>query len=86
MPRYEYQCAANQRRVVVRHCKSQSMQTWGDLCATGQVEAGATSLTAPVTMVQQLACGNGVMHAPGECCGGSHHDECDDRHEHPRQN
>lgn len=82
MPRYEYHCEANQQRVVVRHCKSQTISTWGQLCQTGQVQADDTALDASVTQVQQLACGNGTVYAQGECCGSKHHDDCHDDHAH----
>ena len=81
MPRYEYYCEANQKRVVVRHCKSQIANTWGQLCQTGQVQADDTAIDAPVTQVQQLPCGDGTVHAEGECCG-SGNDHQHDCHDH----
>jgi hypothetical protein len=61
------------------------MSTWGDLCASGQIlsdQAPETPMLSPVVRVQQLACGNGTVHAEGECCGGSHHDDCHEEHAH----
>ena len=48
MPYYEYRCPQNGRTVEVRHSMSDTVETWGDLCARAEVSADGTPAAAPV--------------------------------------
>ena len=48
MPYYEYRCPQNGRTVEVRHSMSETVETWGDLCARAEVSADGTPVAAPV--------------------------------------
>lgn len=49
MPLYEYQCEANGQTVEVVHRMSERFETWGELCAAAEIEAGDTPADTPVT-------------------------------------
>lgn len=78
MPTYDYRCDANETIVEVKHKISESVRTWGELCALANVEPGDTPLDAPV---KKLATGGQVVNsnnlgksgeppcASGPCCG-----------------
>lgn len=51
MPTYDYQCAANGRTVQVQHRMSESVSTWGEVCALGKIEPGDTPRDTPVAKV-----------------------------------
>lgn len=78
MPTYDYRCEANGRVVEVKHRMSETLSTWGELCAQAGLEAGNTPPDSPV---QRLATGGQVVKsgrlgdatppcASGPCCGG----------------
>lgn len=79
MPTYDYRCAANDRVVEVKHRMSETVASWGELCALAGIETGSTS---PDTPVERLATGGQVVRssslresaappcASGPCCGG----------------
>ena len=48
MPYYEYRCPDNGRTLEVRHGMNERLQTWGDLVAHADADAGDTALDAPV--------------------------------------
>jgi len=48
MPSYDYLCPANARVVEVRHGMSESISTWGQLCARAGIDPGDTPLDTPV--------------------------------------
>lgn len=80
MPMYDYRCEANNRVVEVRHCMSESMSTWGELCAKARIDPGDTPADAPVErlIAEGVCCGgghghshdHGHSHGGGGCCGG----------------
>lgn len=79
MPTYDYRCAANDRVVEVNHRMSETIASWGELCALAGIEPGSTAPDAPV---ERLATGGQVVRssslrdtaappcASGSCCGG----------------
>lgn len=79
MPTYDYRCATNGRVVEVRHPMSESVSTWGELCALAGIDAGETSVNTPV---EKLITGGQVVRrsslgeadasvcSSGPCCGG----------------
>lgn len=79
MPTYDYRCDANDRVIEVSHRMSESLSTWGELCARIGMDAGDTPSDAPV---HRLATGGNVIssstlgsgRAPscgsGSCCPG----------------
>ena len=78
MPTYDYLCEANGRVVEVKHRMSESLSTWGELCARAGVDVGDTPEDSAV---QRLATGGQVVKsgslgesappcASGPCCGG----------------
>jgi hypothetical protein len=79
MPTYDYRCVANDRVVEVNHRMSETVASWGELCALAGIEPGNTVPDAPV---ERLATGGQVVRssslrdagapscASGPCCGG----------------
>jgi len=58
VPTYDYHCDTNGRTVEVRHRMSESLATWGEVCARAGIEAGETPADAPV---HRLATGGNVI-------------------------
>lgn len=48
MPLYVYQCPTNQQTLEVFHPMSQTLSTWGELCALAQQELGTTPPDTPI--------------------------------------
>jgi YD repeat-containing protein len=48
MPKYDYRCDRNGRTVEVTHPMSDSVSTWGELCALANLENGDTPADSPV--------------------------------------
>lgn len=48
MPLYDYYCQENGRTVEVRHGMSETVETWGDLCARAGIEPDGTPASARV--------------------------------------
>ncbi|HEY5791109.1 MAG TPA: zinc ribbon domain-containing protein [Gammaproteobacteria bacterium] len=72
MPTYDYRCSANDRVIEVQHRMSESLATWGELCAAAGIEPGDTPPEAPVA---RLATGGQVVSRkalknPEPACGG----------------
>ncbi len=83
MPTYDYGCEANGTIVEVRHAMSETLTTWGELCAAAQLAPGDTPLDAPVrrlptggNLVNRSnlgsgpACGNGGCPSATRCAKG----------------
>ncbi len=81
MPTYDYRCAANARVVEVNHPMSETITTWGELCARAGIELGDTPADAPVerlatggNIISSNHLGSGTAPAPacstGTCCAG----------------
>lgn len=81
MPTYDYRCAANNRVVEVNHRMSETISTWGELCARAGIELGDTPADAPVerlatggNIISSANLGSGPAPAPscaaGACCAG----------------
>ena len=51
MPRYDYICDENGVTLEVVHRISQRIETWGQLCALAQIDAGETDPAMPVRKV-----------------------------------
>jgi predicted nucleic acid-binding Zn ribbon protein len=51
MPAYDYHCETNGRTVEVSHAMTTLLQTWGELCDTGDLDPGATPGDAPLRRV-----------------------------------
>lgn len=58
MPTYDYHCEANGKVVEASHRMSETLSTWGELCACAGVEPGDTPADSPV---QRLATGGNVV-------------------------
>ncbi|NKN31767.1 zinc ribbon domain-containing protein [Marichromatium bheemlicum] len=58
MPTYDYRCDANDRVIEVSHRMSETLSTWGELCARAGIEPGDT---APETPVRRLATGGNLI-------------------------
>lgn len=82
MPTYDYCCEQNSRVVEVEHRMTESVATWGELCARAGLAVGDTDPNAPVT--RQIAGGILALpkrsrsqapakaeggHTCGSCCG-----------------
>ena len=48
MPNYDYRCDLNGRTVEVSHPMSDSVSTWGELCALADIDNGETPADSPV--------------------------------------
>ncbi len=70
MPRYEYFCPDNGQSFIVRHCQSESIRTWGELCKAASAEVGSTPGDALVEQRSQMPC----TCASGCDCHDHHHD------------
>ncbi|AGA91351.1 hypothetical protein Thimo_2631 [Thioflavicoccus mobilis 8321] len=77
MPTYDYRCDLNDRVVEVSHRMSESLTTWGELCARAGIDAGDTPPEAPVhrlatggNVITSNSLGSGPAPAcgPGGCC------------------
>lgn len=67
MPAYDYHCESNGRTVEVSHGMTTMLQTWGELCATAELEAGDTPADTPLRRVFSaplLGGGTGAEAAP----------------------
>jgi len=79
MPTYDYRCDDNGQTIEVNHRMSESLATWGELCARLGISPGDTPAEAPV---HRLATGGNILsssargssEAPacstGACCPG----------------
>lgn len=82
MPTYDYCCEENSRVVEVEHGMTESLETWGELCARAGIAPGETAPEAPVT--RKIAGGILALpkrsespappessggHTCGSCCG-----------------
>ncbi|EXJ16760.1 FmdB family zinc ribbon protein [Imhoffiella purpurea] len=79
MPTYDYRCDSNGRVIEVNHRMSESLATWGDLCARAGIETGDTPADAPVHRLAtggnvissaSLGSGNAPACPTGSCCAG----------------
>lgn len=79
MPTYDYRCEANDRVVEVNHRMSESLASWGELCARTGNALGDTPADAPVhrlatggnvVSARSLGSGNAPACATGACCPG----------------
>ncbi|EIC19351.1 FmdB family zinc ribbon protein [Thiorhodovibrio frisius] len=79
MPTYDYRCDANGQVVEVSHRMSESLATWGELCAQAQIPCGDTPENTPVyrmanggNLISSNSLGSGMAPAPacgtGGCC------------------
>ena len=48
MPKYDYRCELNHQTVEVTHSMSETVKTWGQLCALAGIEIGETPKDSPV--------------------------------------
>lgn len=79
MPTYDYCCDTNGRVLEVNHRMSESLATWGELCARAGIDRGDTPMDAPVhrlatggNIISSTSQGSGSAPAPacssGACC------------------
>lgn len=79
MPTYDYRCDTNGRVLEVSHRMSETLATWGEVCARAGIEPGDTPEGAPVhrlatggNIISSTSRGSGVAPAPacssGACC------------------
>ncbi|MEY6432986.1 zinc ribbon domain-containing protein [Thioalkalicoccus limnaeus] len=74
MPTYDYRCETNDRIVEVQHRMSETLSTWGEVCARAGIETGDTPSETPV---HRLATGGNIIGsqrlgsgpAPAPACG-----------------
>ena len=80
MPTYDYHCQSNARTVEVKHRISESVATWGEVCARAGIELGETPADAPVekvftasgAVIGSRSLGSGLeppCQTGGPCCG-----------------
>jgi len=79
MPTYDYRCDVNGKVVEVSHRMSESLSTWGELCARADIPRGDTPEDTPVyrmanggNLISSSNLGSGMAPAPacgaGGCC------------------
>jgi hypothetical protein len=66
MPTYDYRCDTNGRVLEVSHRMSESLATWGELCARAGIDHGDTPVDAPV---QRLATGGNIISSTSQGSG-----------------
>ncbi|HSQ08093.1 MAG TPA: zinc ribbon domain-containing protein [Chromatiaceae bacterium] len=67
MPTYDYRCDDNGKVLEVSHRMSESLSTWGELCARLGMEPGDTPAAAPV---HRLATGGNILSSTARAGGG----------------
>ncbi len=75
MPNYDYHCAANGRTLEVKHRMSESVATWGELCALAGIATEHTPLDSPVAKVLSatfVAAGGQTGEKPSAPAPGGH--------------
>ncbi|MEE9405365.1 MAG: hypothetical protein V3V20_10760 [Algisphaera sp.] len=81
MPTYEYFCPENGQSVEVLHPMSTTLNTWGEICSTQDLDLGNTPANTPVekllgtgmVLTNARAARNDNCGGPspsGGCCGG----------------
>lgn len=85
MPTYTYHCATNGRTLEVKHRMSESVSTWGELCAAAGLAQDGTPAESPVAKVLRptfVAGGKGdeLAGLPGGSTGGCHGGACGHSH------
>lgn len=79
MPKYDYRCDHNGRTIEVTHPMSDSLSTWGELCALADIDGSDTPADSPVHKIISggyVATGSASAPAPSHtcatptCCGG----------------
>ncbi|MSQ68320.1 MAG: zinc ribbon domain-containing protein [Gammaproteobacteria bacterium] len=55
MPHYDYHCTANGHTLEVKHRMSETVATWGELCALAGIATDATPADSPVVQVISAA-------------------------------
>jgi hypothetical protein len=74
MALYDYYCEANDRTIEVRHGMSESVKTWGELCAVTGIDAGDTPANAPLRRLMSAPVpmtGSSPDSSAGPACGTS---------------
>lgn len=79
MPTYDYRCDTNGRVVEVNHRMSETISTWGELCARAGIATDDTPGDSPVhrlatggNLISKSSMGSGTAPAcsTGSCCPG----------------
>lgn len=77
MPSYDYHCPGNGQVVEVKHSISETLATWGEVCAKAGIELNGTPADSPVErlisgagIVKSNSLGSAPPCATGPCCGG----------------
>jgi len=77
MPTYDYRCDTNGRVLEVNHRMSETISTWGELCARAGIEPAGTPIDTPVHRLanggnvissNNLGSGTGPACGTGACC------------------
>ena len=73
MPTYEYYCEENNQTVDVIHGMDDSIETWGELCQSADIEPGVspkeTRVIRKLSTISLLP-KKGEQRGSGGCCGG----------------
>ena len=74
MPTYEYYCESNHQTVEVMHSMSETLATWGEVCACAGIDLQSTSEDAVVqkklSAISLLKKKVSALVGGGGCCGG----------------
>ena len=74
MPTYEYYCESNRQTVEVMHSMSETLATWGEVCACAGIDLQSTSEDAVVqkklSAISLLKKKVSALVGGGGCCGG----------------
>ena len=74
MPTYEYYCESNRQSVEVMHSMSETLATWGEVCACAGIDPTPTPEDAVVqkklSAISLLKKKVSALVGGGGCCGG----------------
>lgn len=76
MPVYAYRRHGSDQDILVRHCRKNTVENWGQLCRRARQPLGNVSEDTPVELVEQLECACGERFDEGKCCGCKHNKLC----------
>ena len=76
MPVYTYRRHGSDQDVLVRHCRQNTVENWGQLCRRARQPVGSICAKTPVELVEQLQCACGEQYDAGQCCGCKYNKLC----------
>lgn len=69
MPVYAYRRQGSDQDILVRHCRKNTVENWGQLCRRTRQPVGTIAPQTPVEMIEKLECACGDQYDEDQCCG-----------------